>query len=446
MKILKYFKEFQKINENVQVAKKILTSKGLNEDNPEYKKILKLLKNNRNYIGQFTDFHFNQNISINDLNNLLNFIKSPDSKKLPKPPIEYKSYEELIDDINKIKNEKIVKKFINELPSNLKKRVKMNINEEFKELAIKLYNLPNSKGFFKNISKIKSYIELIKYMKDFIEKGEIDYYNLLNELKNIDGVEIVYKNDKDGIIIIKVLDYRASKKLGSTNWCISNSFSMFSNYVYNPKCNQYFIWNFNTDEDRYKLIGITIDEKGEVYAAYDFNNNDISKNLPDYVNKLFKYLKAPNKEDLKKIKYYIKKNKDIEYEEMKERERRRIAQLIEDNQIRRENKEWDNDPIIKAMIKHLDINLDELKEEGKDIYDVLFEIGHYYHLREFEYLYDKSTYAAGYEIDMYKSLKEYLESLIDDVGLLYLNDIEYYLNKEELVRDYLLDEDYYREH
>lgn len=82
--------------------------------------------------------------------------------------------------------------------------------------------------------------------------------------------------EEDNKIIIKIEDFKQSKIMGSSSWCIARDEHYFKSYVgdYN---HQYFIYDFNKDSsDNESMIGITLSPEIECEAAHMKNDDDIS--------------------------------------------------------------------------------------------------------------------------------------------------------------------------
>lgn len=82
--------------------------------------------------------------------------------------------------------------------------------------------------------------------------------------------------EDDNKIIIKIEDFKQSKIMGSSSWCIARDEHYFKSYVgdYN---HQYFIYDFNKDSsDNESMIGITLSPEIECEAAHMKNDDDIS--------------------------------------------------------------------------------------------------------------------------------------------------------------------------
>lgn len=82
--------------------------------------------------------------------------------------------------------------------------------------------------------------------------------------------------EEDNKIIIKIEDFKQSKIMGSSSWCIARDEHYFKSYV--GDCNhQYFIYDFNKDSsDNESMIGITLSPEIECEAAHMKNDDDIS--------------------------------------------------------------------------------------------------------------------------------------------------------------------------
>lgn len=83
--------------------------------------------------------------------------------------------------------------------------------------------------------------------------------------------------EDDNKIIIKIEDFKQSKIMGSSSWCISRDEHYFKSYVgeYN---HQYFIYDFNKDSsDNESMIGITLTPEINCEAAHLKNDDAISR-------------------------------------------------------------------------------------------------------------------------------------------------------------------------
>lgn len=449
---IKKWNEF-KINENVQQSLRILKDLGIQSNDIPYKLIKNMLSKNPSYMGMFTSFYYEENVSIEDLESLFKFLKSNLSSRLPKNPLQYDSYESLIDDIQLIEKDNAVKKVINELPREQKDLLPENIQDD-DNLYNLLYeiSLIKNDGFFKKISKAKTYESLIDLIEDYVKKFKVgasadSVINIINTKLRNDQCEVIYNDEDRGYLVVLTKDYESLSLLGSTNWCIVNQMSTYFDYVDKGGDNiryQYIIYDFNEEigEPNY-MIGATVDRNDNITNSHDYNDgnvkDDIYSILPEDIISL---LVGPDQEY---IDDYKQRREEIEKEKKRlEREanRRRIAEKIRENDEKRENGEWDDDKYVQALRLFL-INEGEI-EEDEDIYDVIFESDytHYNDGRIFE-VPSGAEYVVYDDDEATEAAIENQENLIDDIGAP-SDMITKYIDGERFA-DYYVDEDYYRD-
>ena len=453
MKYLKKVSDFNKkslIKENKQQALSILDKKGLDSNDVNFKEIKRIVNNNTSYLGLFTSFFFEQGASFDDLDKMIGFLRSDDSKKLNKNPLSY-NFEDLTDEINEIISDKQVNHFYKELPTEQQNFVDIN-NSDFRNLAEQFFSIKNKKGFYKNISKIKDFESLLKDMEEYIEKYKKfgNYDSIIDVLSdNPKFYEIVLDDKENEIIIAKIKKYEGSKLVGSGNWCIVNHASHWTSYTSSTPRNQYFVWNFGLElSDPNYFTAYTIGMDGNYYAAFDFNNKNIERRIPKHVKDNKEYLKGPSKSDLDEIQL-----RKFEEEQARNRERREreLQRLRERQAVAEQHKEdglFENDPKAISIKSYLEEWEDLEIDEDEDIYDVLFkeEYGHY-RLDVFYNENDGSEWAVGDYDDANKSCYQSIENLLDDIGYSGFNlDIVDYIDEESLSeRIFSWYEDMYRE-
>ena len=359
MKYLKKVSDFNKkslIKENKQQALSILDKKGLDSNDVNFKEIKRIVNNNTSYLGLFTSFFFEQGASFDDLDKMIGFLRSDDSKKLNKNPLSY-NFEDLTDEINEIISDKQVNHFYKELPTEQQNFVDIN-NSDFRNLAEQFFSIKNKKGFYKNISKIKDFESLLKDMEEYIEKYKKfgNYDSIIDVLSdNPKFYEIVLDDKENEIIIAKIKKYEGSKLVGSGNWCIVNHASHWTSYTSSTPRNQYFVWNFGLElSDPNYFTAYTIGMDGNYYAAFDFNNKNIERIIPKHVKDNKEYLTGPSKSDLDEIQL-----RKFEEEQARNRERREreLQRLRERQAVAEQHKEdglFENDPKAISIKSYLE--------------------------------------------------------------------------------------------
>lgn len=400
------------ITENMDKAKSYMKNNRLSTADDGFKLLRDLLQKNMGYMYKFTVFYYEDKVSIGDLTELLDFLNSGDANKLRSPLDSYNNYNDLIDEIDNIKLSKAVKSVFDELIPSQKEMVLKPSGEydkKFATLAQEIAKIPNNDSFFKKISKAKDYYDIIDLMTDFITKHKSGstYDSILNKLADLgDDVEIVYQDPEEEIIISKVKRYEASLNIGSTNWCIVNQMSSWESYIYeyNEINQQYFIWNFSLGiSDPNYFCGITVSADGSIKSAHDFNDHGIKNDLPSHIEELSSYLQPIPVEEYPEYEEIKREEKDNQKRLQQLATAERLRHLQEENIERRNEGKWDDEGqwtedeenlAARAIIEHLideeGLDLDDLKDEGQDIYDVLFhtsitEQSYKYKIFKFEY-------------------------------------------------------------
>ncbi len=458
------------ITENMDKAKSYMKKNGHDTSDEGFKLLRDLLKKNMGYMYKFTVFYYEEQVSIADLTTLLDFLNSGDASKLRSPLDSYNEYNDLVDEIDHIKLTKAVKVVFDELiPSQKELVLKDNgaFDKKFATLAQEIGKIPNNASFFKKISKAKDYYDIIDLMTDFITKHKSGstYDSIIHKLEDFgDSVEIVYSDPEQEIIITKVKRFEASSKIGSTNWCIVNQVSSWESYVYsyNNICQQYFIWNFSLGiADPNYFCGITVESNGNIKNAHDFNDTSILSDLPDYIQELESYLQPIPKDEIPDYEIIQQEERDNKARLQQIATAERLRHLLEANIERRQEGKWDSEGewtddeenrAARAMMAHLiegnvdtELDLDDLAEEGQDVYDVLFlteidEESYKYKLYKFEYAGMEFCVADADSTDNYAMERELnlLDEHKDSLNTLFSNEwyIKDCLDEEGIKRDF----------
>ena len=257
---MRYIKLFEDLNK----AKSIIKRKMEN-----YEKLKDLLKKHQGYIGKFTEYLFDNNVPLVELNNLYNQLLDLRNKNIV-IDINNFNYEKLLDEIdNKYKDFKI-KSVLKNIPPRINKNYTLSEND--KNLFLSFYDFPNKDGFYRKISRYFNMNDLIDHMKVFLNSTNDTKETIIDKIKET-KCKIVL--DKENLLIVYVPTCEDLNILASdTLWCILRQ-SMFDSYTKNGK--QYIIYDFNQDEySPLKKIGITIKYGNEVSACHDMLDNSVS--------------------------------------------------------------------------------------------------------------------------------------------------------------------------
>lgn len=320
------------INENVQRSKKILKDLNIPETNKNYLALKKLLSRNIGYLGKFTDWHFNQNHSVQRLQDLYKKIKE---SNLNKSIDEFKTPEDIIDFIIEKSKSSKENKIEKSIPKSIKHSLiydDSNFEPDEDDLDYYESDIQEFNKFIKNIS-IKVPDNKVDILCNFLRNkaarclDQDDPYDYLNDV--IDTIintnpDDIYKNirndnnknltiliDNDEYLFILCHDYQSCKKYGSKFWCIVEDESTFEEYTEDGVQSIFFFKDKIPFVDKESVLGMTINIKDYKISASHWED-DAECNLRDYEDDI--YYSNPNS---KKYGFYdsiintISENKSI---------------------------------------------------------------------------------------------------------------------------------------
>jgi hypothetical protein len=333
-----------KIFENVQQTKNYIEKNELRISNEVAYEILdelkKILHKSPNLIFNFFKYFINEEIPIHGDNpdevtfdhieGFVNWMKENVGtiKHLPKPIIQYETYEELIDDITKVTTDIKSKEFWNILKylgydkgdSDYIDRNYERINNLSKEFG--MLERGRKEDFTKKIKHYKiNRVSIENFLigaEEFINKGT-SREDIERSIKKFgDKIQIIW--DKDDVLMIRTEDKKAIKELGSERWCIVYSEDYYQRYCgFGQLTTQYIVFNFNlpsTDPKSKFGITIDIDDIPRVGGKQDKDNRPYSiseiSELTGLPVELFKSLKTEKKEMIEKFKNKFDEINNIE--------------------------------------------------------------------------------------------------------------------------------------
>jgi len=317
--------QFSILNEDVKLAEKILNSKNIPLDNPDYLDTKNfLLKNNSiGLLGQIVRL----SSSINNFKSTAEFILNNKDliKSLPKQISSYNNFDELTDDIDNMSNYRLVKKITNKLTNKpLVKELLNNLpnNSIIYDIDYFLNNIKSTdqKEFLIKTDKYNDIDSFYNDLNNFIENHKIGFYfdNVLNTINkmNKDAIKLLYANKN--MILARIIDYSASYELGSKSWCIVGNAESFNKYTKNGENNQYFFFNFNENiPSNLNMIAFTLNDKNKVTASHD-RYDKVFNNPIEYLEKLgikYKIFLINSREIVHKNLSNINKKLPIQYHE-----------------------------------------------------------------------------------------------------------------------------------
>lgn len=331
------------------------------ERNADYIKIRDMLTANQGWTYTFVYFYFVEHVPIDELKatyeKLLEFrdLISRMPKQLDDNFIDTSidnNYEKLIDGLENLVGYRKYKKFVDQLPGNLRRSITDAMKPRVEGIAVSFDELGKDtdtgkidiasrdslqKVFFSKVRRYSNIVQLMDAAESYLKSANNE--NISNFYKSIEkvntkfgasGVDIVY--DEHNILILDIKSFVANKALNSnTSHCIASSSGMWDSYVDgssssygdNPRFNkQYYIYNFNlAPSDNKSIIGITIEPKQKIKACHLKNDAGFASNITSQLkawekeykikDDLFSELKPMTDEEIELRKRRIKANKEI---------------------------------------------------------------------------------------------------------------------------------------
>lgn len=436
MKYLNNYNNFrlnkQLIFENKKQALNILRKNNISKNNKDFLQLIDILQDKfkgLNYLGQLTNYRFIQNVSLDEINDLIRWLdENNGSKLLKKPFMQYRSFEELKDEIVNIDLLRKVKLVTRELPREQKSYYDDATQQErdlFDGWSVKMFDIKYKKPFFDKISAQHSMQALLDYIEGFVRQNTNikTFQEKIQEIQETDGADIYKVDEEIGIIAARIENFNASKRLGSSQWCISTGIGSWSNYVYDKQAHQYFVWNYSKSlADPLHFIGVTVTVGTKISDIHDVNDKSLSGNIPDFIQ-------------------------ELDLQGMSEEEYLKRIETIRNSNRERSREMYENEPELVIKAEALQQLLEQEKKwiEAYDIYDIVPQSYDYYGLTSFEIeLTDGSEeYAVGTDEEADSATYQYNESLWDDIGPEGFREgyLEYFIDSESLA-DYLMQDEW----
>lgn len=257
------------LTENIQRAKAFISKKM-----ESWEKLKIMLRSNPGYIGKFTEYLFDENIRLEDLETTYNALLEL-KRKGRTIDIDKYTYEKLTDTIISERNSIKINSVINQFPSFQKNLIRSQLNNNSnKMLILKLADKENLQTFISKISRYKTLDHLLDAIKIFLRSIENEKSEIIKKVENLTYSDIVV--DKNNILIVRVGKFDDIKHIASDcSWCILQR-SHWNNYTSNGR-RQFVIFDYNKDTlDRKFKIGITLTENGAIHAAHDIMDSSLN--------------------------------------------------------------------------------------------------------------------------------------------------------------------------
>jgi len=275
-------KEIMGLNENLNLANKILKDRGISLENKNFKEAKEFLTKN-NSIG-YLGYALKMSSWDSNLSFIMNLVKFMVEKKellklLPKDISTYDDATILQIDINKIEMSRMLKKLTNKLTNkNLVDLLKISDISNWYDDIVYFLSIDSSdqKEFLSKTDKYKDVESFMNDLKDFVDdhKTGFTYGNVLKQINSMSDNDISVLYNSNDMILCKIHTYEASRKIGSTSWCIVGDRDQFLRYTQSGENFQYFFFNFNKGiSPNLKMIAFTMNQDNEITASHDRYDN-----------------------------------------------------------------------------------------------------------------------------------------------------------------------------
>ena len=381
------------LNENPNQAIKFLKDKNLDPaTNPKGKEIFDVINNitrGDGYTALLTRFHINERKPINELEKLHQYLRlnKVQLNNLPKPVVNYETYRQLRNDIDGLEDQKVLRRLYNQLSPALKEQAnELSVRERqaLKELAKKFEILKpeQQRHFMKKVFGYKNIKDFIKNISQYIieVENQQDYESTKQKITETPGANIMYDNPEKDILIAHIDSYEASQKLGCTSaWCITRDTARFREYKRGGN-SYFFIWDYNYPvQDPNFFIATAFNEKTPENSRTHEHLNDKQVNLGNILSSkdlsfdIFeKYLGTYNQNRLANAG-----QQSGLIIALKEKDRGKIVELIENSETITNLRESDNDSVRVDRWDDTKVYLDLTSTKMKE----MLELG-----EEFDYI------------------------------------------------------------
>ena len=273
--------------ENLQKAKKYLRDNDIPESDQRFVKLREIFKNHLGFIGPFTIWMYEDRENFERIEDV--YKKLISVPNLDKQIDEFEKMEDLYDYLIEFDLNRKANQIVNSIPSISRKNVTpelihlLSANLEFSDIIKKYYREVG--GRFNSDRRRDARVEK---PSEYATYSDWLYNDTLIYIKNLkggfssdvirqkcEGVNAEIIVDKPNVMLVRVNDFEASKKIGTPSWCICQSQGMWNSYV-NSFTNQYFVYDFTKDQgDPKHLIGVTIAPGGKISTAQWSNNRNV---------------------------------------------------------------------------------------------------------------------------------------------------------------------------
>ena len=264
-------------------------TKYANVDCPLFKYIFAISSGSKNFFFWAINAYFKHGINIYQIEKILMWNDNYNQlqSKLKKGTITaYTSpsdFFSIVREMTELRRNKRANDVINSFNTAQKKLLKgYSLTDRDYDTLSKFGKLSPKKknNFIRKMSNVEDPVEILRQMSfladihfEWNKKSFMDYIN------NMEGLNCEIVVDKGDVVLLKVGDYEAVKRLAkATNWCISKDKKYWNEYMCHkaPGATQYVIFDFSKKEDdNLSIVGFTVMHDRGITHAHDFQNRNI---------------------------------------------------------------------------------------------------------------------------------------------------------------------------
>ena len=257
-------------------------------DSSLFKYIFAISSGSKNFFFWAVNAYFKNGASIYQLENILRWndkYNQLQSKLMKGTITAYTSQNDFIGIVREmtlLRRNKRANDVISSFNTQQKKALKnYSLSDRDYDTLSKFGKLSSKKklNFIRKMSTIEDPAEIIRQMSFLADiHFEWNKKSFMDYISNLEGLNCEVVLEKGDIVLLKVKDYEAVKRLAkATNWCISKDKKYWNEYVEaNREATQYVIFDFSRrEDDNLSIVGFTTVHDRGITHAHDFQNRNI---------------------------------------------------------------------------------------------------------------------------------------------------------------------------
>jgi hypothetical protein len=258
-------------------------------NSPFCKYIFAISSGSKNFYFWAINAHYKHGINIYQIEKILtwndnyNQLQSKLSKGTITAYTSPSDFFSIVREMTELRRNKRANDVINAFNTTQKKLLKgYSLSSRDYETLSKFGKLSPKKknNFIRKMSNVEDPVEILRQMSFLADiHFEWNKESFMDYIKNMEDLNCEIVVDKGDVVLLKVGDYEAVKRLAkATNWCISKDKKYWNDYMCHkaPGATQYVIFDFSKKEDdNLSIVGFTSVHDRGITHAHDFQNRNI---------------------------------------------------------------------------------------------------------------------------------------------------------------------------